>query len=107
MRLALLLATLGFSIAPIAGVAAQSPSTQTQGGQSGQTGPQQTGQPGTAPAGQPATPPVPQSPSPNAPPPPAGRPETTTETAPLGNAPSRSEERRVGKECRSRWSPYH
>ena len=21
--------------------------------------------------------------------------------------PSRSEERRVGKECRSRWSPYH
>ena len=24
----------------------------------------------------------------------------------LGNA-ERSEERRVGKECRSRWSPYH
>src|SRR5574340_1014686 len=24
-----------------------------------------------------------------------------------GNAPDRSEERRVGKECRSRWSPYH
>ena len=24
-----------------------------------------------------------------------------------GNASSRSEERRVGKECRSRWSPYH
>ena len=23
------------------------------------------------------------------------------------NAKSRSEERRVGKECRSRWSPYH
>ena len=23
------------------------------------------------------------------------------------NAGSRSEERRVGKECRSRWSPYH
>ena len=23
------------------------------------------------------------------------------------NVPSRSEERRVGKECRSRWSPYH
>src|SRR2546426_6809808 len=22
-------------------------------------------------------------------------------------APTRSEERRVGKECRSRWSPYH
>src|SRR3989441_12032138 len=24
-----------------------------------------------------------------------------------GLAPNRSEERRVGKECRSRWSPYH
>ena len=24
-----------------------------------------------------------------------------------GNQPPRSEERRVGKECRSRWSPYH
>ena len=24
-----------------------------------------------------------------------------------GNGGSRSEERRVGKECRSRWSPYH
>src|SRR5258707_1471637 len=24
-----------------------------------------------------------------------------------GNDPNRSEERRVGKECRSRWSPYH
>ena len=23
------------------------------------------------------------------------------------NAAGRSEERRVGKECRSRWSPYH
>ena len=23
------------------------------------------------------------------------------------NNPVRSEERRVGKECRSRWSPYH
>ena len=23
------------------------------------------------------------------------------------NSNSRSEERRVGKECRSRWSPYH
>ena len=23
------------------------------------------------------------------------------------NAAARSEERRVGKECRSRWSPYH
>src|SRR3989449_2218901 len=25
----------------------------------------------------------------------------------IQNRPSRSEERRVGKECRSRWSPYH
>src|SRR5919206_4016313 len=25
----------------------------------------------------------------------------------LGDEPMRSEERRVGKECRSRWSPYH
>src|SRR3989442_14099192 len=25
----------------------------------------------------------------------------------LGNLLSRSEERRVGKECRSRWAPYH
>src|ERR1017187_4288525 len=25
----------------------------------------------------------------------------------LSNVPFRSEERRVGKECRSRWSPYH
>ena len=24
-----------------------------------------------------------------------------------GRAKARSEERRVGKECRSRWSPYH
>src|SRR2546426_2638409 len=24
-----------------------------------------------------------------------------------GRRPARSEERRVGKECRSRWSPYH
>ena len=25
----------------------------------------------------------------------------------IGQKLSRSEERRVGKECRSRWSPYH
>ena len=25
----------------------------------------------------------------------------------IGSRPTRSEERRVGKECRSRWSPYH
>ena len=35
--------------------------------------------------------------------------KTTTMKAILGllKADSRSEERRVGKECRSRWSPYH
>ena len=27
--------------------------------------------------------------------------------SPLTNLAERSEERRVGKECRSRWSPYH
>ena len=32
--------------------------------------------------------------------------EHTTEHAMTNPAP-RSEERRVGKECRSRWSPYH
>ena len=25
----------------------------------------------------------------------------------VGKSTQRSEERRVGKECRSRWSPYH
>src|SRR5215203_6238429 len=29
------------------------------------------------------------------------------DTAPGGERRARSEERRVGKECRSRWSPYH
>src|SRR3712207_8292935 len=29
------------------------------------------------------------------------------EWRPLKLLPARSEERRVGKECRSRWSPYH
>src|SRR5690349_23891484 len=51
-----------------------------------------------------------------APPSPAYRPPTAASTprsthrfpctAPTP-APARSEERRVGKECRSRWSPYH
>ena len=31
----------------------------------------------------------------------------TTATAGLCGRAERSEERRVGKECRSRWSPYH
>ena len=30
-----------------------------------------------------------------------------SDLASLPSASSRSEERRVGKECRSRWSPYH
>src|SRR5215510_15278408 len=30
----------------------------------------------------------------------------TATSPPSRNAPPRSEERRVGKECRSRWSPY-
>ena len=48
---------------------------------------------------------------------PARRPDCVTETR-IGNTilvvsgffkegATRSEERRVGKECRSRWSPYH
>ena len=32
---------------------------------------------------------------------------TYDKTAPQIHAYRRSEERRVGKECRSRWSPYH
>src|SRR5256885_2508790 len=31
----------------------------------------------------------------------------TTDTSPVIRLVDRSEERRVGKECRSRWSPYH
>ena len=31
----------------------------------------------------------------------------TVDDNPYGGGPGRSEERRVGKECRSRWSPYH
>ena len=30
-----------------------------------------------------------------------------TGLAGIGKGTARSEERRVGKECRSRWSPYH
>src|SRR5260221_310918 len=37
--------------------------------------------------------------------PPAGSASTSPAASPTANA--RSEERRVGKECRSRWSPYH
>ena len=32
---------------------------------------------------------------------------TTIDDVLIGNAMPRSEERRVGKECRSRWSPDH
>src|SRR6266566_5579042 len=43
---------------------------------------------------------------------PATRPTSTASTGARRSTPppgraSRSEERRVGKECRSRWSPYH
>ena len=33
--------------------------------------------------------------------------ETVSDFIFLGSKITRSEERRVGKECRSRWSPYH
>ena len=33
--------------------------------------------------------------------------EDFNEVPPSPNETTRSEERRVGKECRSRWSPYH
>src|SRR5689334_24606067 len=36
-----------------------------------------------------------------------GRPQTLYRLTPEGRARFRSEERRVGKECRSRWSAYH
>src|SRR2546429_8650925 len=36
------------------------------------------------------------------------KPATQTPAKPASQTPAkRSEERRVGKECRSRWSPYH
>src|ERR1035441_2737010 len=38
---------------------------------------------------------------------PARRSLLMTTPSRLKTKPSRSEERRVGKECRSRWSPYH
>src|SRR5690349_22879780 len=37
----------------------------------------------------------------------AGECDELLEDQPLPRPESRSEERRVGKECRSRWSPYH
>src|SRR5688572_31429718 len=36
-----------------------------------------------------------------------GRPRLKGERLPNLSEVARSEERRVGKECRSRWSPYH
>ena len=33
--------------------------------------------------------------------------DSYTRDAPAEEPQARSEERRVGKECRSRWSPYH
>src|SRR2546422_10982731 len=37
----------------------------------------------------------------------AGRMKSDRHVELLERGPQRSEERRVGKECRSRWSPYH
>ena len=37
----------------------------------------------------------------------AGAAESAVGPGPAAVGPHRSEERRVGKECRSRWSPYH
>ena len=37
----------------------------------------------------------------------ASRPASLPEPHPSAPPADRSEERRVGKECRSRWSPYH
>src|SRR5256712_12462566 len=36
-----------------------------------------------------------------------GQPELSTKVEAFAQLSQRSEERRVGKECRSRWSPYH
>src|SRR5690348_18306673 len=38
---------------------------------------------------------------------PAAAPDDLTQMKASGSSPIRSEERRVGKECRSRWSPTH
>ena len=38
---------------------------------------------------------------------PTNSPETTKLVYTVKEIAQRSEERRVGKECRSRWSPYH
>src|SRR5437764_15439437 len=40
-------------------------------------------------------------------PPVRGTPEQTGASTDSASVHARSEERRVGKECRSRWSPYH
>src|SRR3712207_9413451 len=37
----------------------------------------------------------------------AGKQFIAVDHVPVRTNPKRSEERRVGKECRSRWSPYH
>ena len=36
-----------------------------------------------------------------------GKPDSELVSIPYFHLDLRSEERRVGKECRSRWSPYH
>src|SRR3989441_8185520 len=106
--------------------APQTPPAQTQEppqAQAPQTPPAQTQKPPQAPA--PPAPPAqtqkpPQAPAPPAPPaqtpppaaaakPPAPDPLQLAEDwmTRWNNLANYSEERRVGKECRSRWSPYH
>src|SRR5207302_2532525 len=38
---------------------------------------------------------------------PSSRPDSKNMPSAGSSPPARSEERRVGKECRSRWAPYH
>ena len=70
-------------------------------------GARQQGQTGAAPQGRPASPrPAPAGTRPARPA--AGNRFGSAAPAVPAPAPkTRSEERRVGKECRSRWSPYH
>src|SRR5690606_40191269 len=64
----------------------------------------------------PPQPPTSPTPATGCPPPPSSTPPPSSPGSPPANTPptsapssstTRSEERRVGKECRSRWSPYH
>src|SRR3712207_7003433 len=54
-----------------------------------------------------ATPQAPEEPKPLSPLPSVPASSASTSEKETSSARNRSEERRVGKECRSRWSPYH